>query len=358
MKYSLYIFILSMFVIACVKQPIKTTSTPDFWIWFTANESHTENDFEAVLKKLDKTGIKNVLVNGNTDQLELFVKLAKPYEINIHAWYITMNQGKHIRDSFPEWLSVNREGKSLLEQKAYVDYYNFVCPAIPEARQYIKDKIETLCHIKGLKGIHLDYIRYVDAILPIGLWTKYGIVQDKIYPQWDYGYHPYLRAKYKSKYGIEPMDIEDPEHDQQWNQYRYDQVTSFVKEVDMLVHQYNKQLTAAVFPTPAMASKMVYQDWGKWPLHTAFPMLYHNFYNEDINWIGDMVAEDVRTSHKKTKIVSGIFAPDLMLDGDLYKAINVSLSSGASGVAIFGLDPLKEDKRWEEVKQTITKLSE
>ena len=264
---------------------------------------------------------------------------------------------KDIGKNHPEWLSVNKLGNSLADEKAYVNYYKFVCPAIPEARLHIRNQIEELCKIEGLKGIHMDYIRYVDAILPIGLWPKYNLVQDKVYPQFDYGYHPYLRNLYKQKYGIEPNDIEDPENDTLWNQFRYDQVTEFVFQIDTLTKKYNKSLTAAVFPTPKMAAKMVYQDWGKWPIDIAFPMLYHNFYNEEIDWIGKMVDEGVKTSHNNTQIVSGIFAPNLKETNEITKAVKVSIKSGAKGVSIFGLNPLKQDDRWIELKSVIKKYS-
>lgn len=352
-----YIFLLlSIFFLISCQENTKTNNekNSEFWIWFTANSTHTDQDLENMLKKISDVGIYNLLINANKNKLERTIELAKKYNVNVHVWFITMNS-RGIGKTHPEWLSVNKLGKSLSEEKAYVNYYKFVCPAIPEARQHIKNQIEELCQIEGLKGIHMDYIRYVDAILPIGLWPKYDIVQDKVYPQFDYGYHPYLRNKYKEKYGIEPIDIQDPENDTLWNQFRYNQVTEFVFQIDSLTKKYNKSLTAAVFPTPKMAAKMVYQDWGKWPLIIAFPMLYHNFYNEDIDWIGEMVDEGIKTCHPKTQIVSGIFAPDLKETNEITKAVEVSLRSGAKGVSIFGLNPLDEDKRWIELKNIIQK---
>lgn len=353
-KYIILIFSFSIMFSCQNKTKRAEEDKPEFWIWFTSKSSHTDQQLDSVLYKISDVGINNLLINADKNTLERTITLAKKYNVNVHAWFITLNNWK-IAKEHPEWLSVNKLGKSLAEEKAYVNYYKFVCPAIPEARQYIKNQIEELCQIKDLKGIHLDYIRYVDAILPIGLWPKYDIIQDKIYPQFDYGYHPYLRNLYKQKYGIEPNDIEDPENDTLWNQFRYDQVTEFVFQIDTLTEKYHKSLTAAVFPTPKMAAKMVYQDWGKWPLDMAFPMLYHNFYNQEIEWIGEMVDEGVKTSHQKTEIVSGIFAPNLKDPGEITQAVEVSINSGAKGVSIFGLNPLKEDNIWVELKKVIGK---
>ena len=81
---------------------------------------------------------------------------------------------------------------------AYVDYYKFMCPALPEVREFIKKKIEAYCEVEGLNGIAIDYNRFVDVILPTTLWPKYGIVQDQEYPQWDFGYHPAMIEKFKA----------------------------------------------------------------------------------------------------------------------------------------------------------------
>ena len=67
---------------------------------------------------------------------------------------------EHDRDAIlkehPEWFSVNRNGQSLADTTAYVDYYKFMCPALPEVREFIKKKIEAYCEVEGLNGIAID----------------------------------------------------------------------------------------------------------------------------------------------------------------------------------------------------------
>jgi len=324
-----------------------------FWLWLNLRkDKYSDDKIEKALLKISSAGIKNILVNTTVAKTKQMVKIAEKYGVNVHAWFITMNR-RDIAKEHPEWLSVNRENISLKDKKAYVDNYKFLCPAIPEVRNEILRKIEPYCKIKGLNGIHLDYIRYVDAILPVGLWSEYDVIQDKVYSQFDYGYHPYLRDKYEAITGIDPLSIPNPNEDSLWNQFRLDQVTGLVLLIDKLTQKYDKQLSAAVFPSPKMSRRMVYQDWGNWPLDIAFPMLYNGFYNENIDWIGKMVYEDVQTSFPTTKIISGIFAPDLKNPGDISKAIQISLKNGAAGVSIFGLNPFVNDKRWDEVKKII-----
>lgn len=83
---------------------------------------------------------------------------------------------EHDRDAIlkehPEWFSVNRNGQSLADTTAYVDYYKFMCPALPEVREFIKKKIEAYCEVEGLNGIAIDYNRFVDVILPTTLLAE------------------------------------------------------------------------------------------------------------------------------------------------------------------------------------------
>jgi hypothetical protein len=70
-----------------------------------------------------------------------------------------------------------------------------------------------------------------------------------------------------------------------------------VKQLAKVAHDGKKLITAAVFPTPAMARKICRQDWDKWPLDAVCPMIYNSFYNEPVSWIGDCVLEDVLGRH-------------------------------------------------------------
>jgi hypothetical protein len=93
----------------------------------------------------------------------------------------------------PDWYNVNAKGESAHDKPAYVDYYKFLDPARPEVREFIRDTVREISAIRGLASVHLDYVRHPDAILPSGLWSKYGIGQDKVYPAYDYGYTDYSR---------------------------------------------------------------------------------------------------------------------------------------------------------------------
>jgi uncharacterized lipoprotein YddW (UPF0748 family) len=140
---------------------------------------------------MNETGIDGVMLNApSPDDYRKAIPIAHKHGIEVYAWLWTMNL-EHGRDSMvkahPNWLSVNRKGESLANTNAYVGYYKFMCPALPEVREYIKNKVKDYCEVEGLNGIAIDYHRFVDVILPTTLWSRYNIVQDKEYPEFDYG---------------------------------------------------------------------------------------------------------------------------------------------------------------------------
>jgi len=309
---------------------------PRFWVWIHAHTDYNNKDWNDMFSKLDSIGVKGVLIGADRDLLNIVIPIATEYDIEIHAWTWTMNRA----DAPDEFLSVNALGKSLSEEKAYVDYYKFMCPALPEVHEFIKSNIEEFGLIDGLAGVHMDYIRYVDVFLPIGLQPKYGIVQDSIMPEYDYGYHPYIMKSYFEKYGIHPFDIPDYLNDTSWQQFRMDKVTEVVNEIAELPQFENMCISAAVFPDPEMSQDMVRQDWAKWNLDYFFPMVYYNFYNEDVEWIGEVIGNN-REVLPNSKIFCGLYIPSIKQETEVYRAIEIAMESGASGISFFDYRALK-----------------
>ncbi len=312
---------------------------PLYWTWMGGNSNNERYDWERIMRKMDDAGIRGFLFGGNVTLLNKVIQIAKQYNIKVHAWYWTMNRG----DAKPHWLSYNQLGNSLAYEKAYVDYYKFMCPALPEVQEFIKSGMDDLAEVDGLEGIHMDYIRYVDVILPVGLQPKYGLVQDHIMPEFDYGYHPYMRGLYKDKYGVDPIELKDPGNNKSWIDFRLNQLNLTIDELRNHVKGKDMKITAAVFPTPQMSADMVRQDWKDWNLDCYFPMVYHNFYNEDIDWIREVIEEDRKAIGDNSMIFCGLYLPSLQGQNSVSKAINAALAGGADGISFFSYGNLNEN---------------
>jgi uncharacterized lipoprotein YddW (UPF0748 family) len=285
----------------------------------------------------------------------MLLPLAHAAGLEVHAWMWSMPcMVSEIMHQHPDWYNVNALGESAVDKPAYIESYRFLDPGRPEVREWVQGTVKELSNVPGLTGVHLDYIRHPDAILPKGLWGKYNIVQDHVFPQYDYGYTPYEREQFKKKYGVDPLQLPNSKNakvEQEWLQYRWDMVTGLVNGYLVpAAHAKGKLLTAAVFPGPSMAREHVRQDWGKWHLDAFLPMLYANFYEEGPAWVSQETREAVHSVKKP--IYSGLFM-DNMSEQELTQTMQAAMSAGASGVSIFSEMSMDADK-WALFKRACT----
>lgn len=328
--------------------PSTEHKTPRFWVWMHPDTTKTQAGWDSAFAELAALGIHGVLMGVNAEVMKLAIPIAHRHQIQIHGWMWAMNRG----DAPDNYLSVNALGKSLAEEKAYVNYYKFMCPALPEVHEFVKNKIAEVERIDGLDGIHLDYIRYVDVILPKGLWSKYNLKQTDIMPEYDYGYHPKMIELFKKEYGKSPYEIPDYSHDSLWQQFRMNQLSAFVDTLSDLFYSKNLKLSAAVFPDPEMSKTMVRQDWGRWHLDYYFPMNYYGFYNADTTWVKQRMMVS-RQSHPQAPIFCGLIFSDIKTGETVLSAAKAAFDGGASGISFFEYHGLKSEQ-----KAAIKKLAQ
>jgi uncharacterized lipoprotein YddW (UPF0748 family) len=331
---------------------------PDNWIWIRPSLDKSDDDWKKAFERIKKAGIDGILPEVYSSHetlfdhpnlpvkerwLERIIPLAHAAGLQVHAWMWTMPlNNPDLIKKHPDWFSVNRNGNPSNTYPAYVDYYKFMCPCNEEVAEFVAGNVEALAKIEDLDGIHLDYVRQPDVILAEAFQPKYGIVQDKEYPEYDYPYSENCRNQFKAKHGIDPMDLGDEApQNEAWRQFRYDAVSNIVNNHCVpMARKYDKKITAAVFPN----WESVRQEWHKWDLDAFLPMLYQGFYNADIDWIGEQVKNAkirLKAANNDKPIFSGLFLPHLENPADLKRAIDIAKANGAKGVSFFG--DLKEE---------------
>ncbi len=346
-----------------------TTETPTlsekekFWVWARPQSEWTLDDWKAKLGQAREAGINALLLevyNGNKtfyqggqlpmeeDLVSRVAPLCHELGMEFHAWMWTMPlTNPDMVEKHPDWYAVNGLGEPANTDPAYVPYYKFMCPCHPEVREYVAGNVASLARIPEVDGVHLDYVRLPDVILAKGLQPKYDIVQDKEYPQYDYSYSTYCRDQFKEQTGIDPLtDLEDPSANEEWRQFRYDAVSNMVN--NSLVPEARKQgkmITAAVFPN----WESVRQAWHTWDLDAFLPMLYHNFYERDIDFIQEHTRKALERMKTPKPIYSGLFIPEIKPE-QLDAAIQEGLEGGASGSSFFALGAM-QDAHWEALKK-------
>lgn len=304
------------------------------WVWENPNHNEDDEKLKKKYKSFYDSGIRGMFFE---DDSERHFRAAKKAGLEAHRWMWTMNRGeKELLENHPEWYAVNRKGDSCATKPPYVNYYRWLCPSKTEVQEYLKKQVTQILEKDYIDGIHLDYIRYCDVILPVNLWKNYKIDQTKELPEYDFCYCETCREKYKEKQNADPLEIEYPDQSLTWRKYRYDRITNVVNQLAEVAKQYKKPITAAVFPTPEVARRIVRQDWTNWNLNGVCPMIYHGFYKEQVSWIGDAVNEGIRFLCGKFPLYAGLFIPDFKSMAELEEGIKTAIDNGASGVSLFG----------------------
>lgn len=317
------------------------STLPRHWVWVHGGRDWTPEEWRARFAQLRAAGIGGVLVSGG--DTEMLATAAHAEGLQFHRWIWTLNRSgdSWVKTGHPEWFTVSRNGDSSLDTPPYVGYYQWLCPTREPVREYLSGVVEQTAREPGVDGVHLDYVRHSDVILPVGLWSKYNLVQDREYPEFDFCYCEVCRETFRNATGKDPLTLPDPTQDTEWRESRWNSVTGLVRVLADAAQSQDKQITAAVFPTPTLARQLVRQAWEEWPLDAVFPMLYHEFYEEDISWIGAATREGVAALPSRTRLYSGLFLPDLSPE-DLGRAVRVALDGGAAGVSLFEMGGLSE----------------
>ena len=316
-----------------------TSTQFEFGTWITSNKNKSNEDYAAEFKKYKDAGIDEVLINTGTDPIELerLVPIATKVGLKVHAWIMAVNRpGDTVALKHPEWYQVSRDGKSCHDTRPYVGYYQWLCPTREASRNHILGLVEGLAKVDGIESVHLDYIRFPDIFLPIGLLPKYNLVQDEELPEYDFCYCDVCVEAFENMHHKNPRKIKNTAIDMEWKNFRLNAIKALVDDAYKIVNKNNKKLTAAVFPYPEMADHMVRQRWDKWDIDEVYPMIYHSFYNEEIDWIGYATKQGVADLEaKNVGLNTGIYLPPFTSGDELKEAIRLAKDNGAKGVTFF-----------------------
>lgn len=232
--------------------------------------------------KLQSNGFKHVFLNFKALELhgksyvESWIKTAKTYGIKVHLWM----QVFYSSSGWKNPVSGGKINMKLINSK------------VKEAKKYAK--------IKGISGVHFDYIRY-----------------------------PGNAHKFKNSVKA---------------------VNTFVKKASKAVHKINKKLivSAAIMPEPSSMKKYYGQDiptMSKY-LDVLIPMVYKGNYHAGANWIKSVTKTFVKQS-KKAKVWTGLqsYRSDSKLTKipakELMNDANAALYGGAKGVILFRYELFK-----------------
>lgn len=338
------------------------------WIWTHPKPEEGPEDWKRQFAQFRAAGVDTVLACLFTGRhalfesqhvpvaapiLEQMLPIAAEEGLELHAWIVALRCNvTSIQQAHPEWFSVNRNGESCLEKPPYVGYYHWLCPSRPEAGDFVRTIVTELAVYTELKGVHLDYIRHPDVVLPQALQPKYDLVQDREFSEFDFCYCPVCRETFQQQEGIDPLEMEDPSASSAWKHFRYEGIRRIVAGAVEPAHAAGKVLSAAVFATPELARTYVRQDWPRWDLDAVFPMIYHSYYAKPTAWIEQATKEGVEALGGRCPLYSGLFIPALSPE-ELPQAVDHALKGGAAGISLFSHGAMTE-AHWSALSRVLS----
>ena len=127
-----------------------------FCTWYTYNP---KENFDSICQSFNELGIDGIVLKaGTAENYRKLIPVAHKHGLTVYAWVWTINNPE-IAAAHPEWLSYNRDGYSIADSMAYVEYYKFLSPIIPGVREEICKQVDEICKVDGIEAISIDYHR-------------------------------------------------------------------------------------------------------------------------------------------------------------------------------------------------------
>ena len=267
------------------------------------------------------------------DPLEVWIKEAHKRDIKVHIWFQSFYVGNQppeynpssILSVRPEWGNKTKKfadkpgaTKAAAEHNGY-----FIDPANPEVQDFLLELLDEIITTYKPDGINLDYIRYPNANVAgdISSW----------------GYTEYARNDFKLLHGTDPIELTTSDVLWlDWNQYRRNNITNFVKKAGKLCRSKNIYISTVIFPDIASALASKQQDWRNWSANDYVDGFTPLFLTNDSNMLVSMMNDVMRIKSPQTELFAGLFitfmggAPE-----DLIRQIYQTRMMNSNGVIIF-----------------------
>ena len=267
------------------------------------------------------------------DPLEVWIKEAHKRDMKVHIWFQSFYVGNtppeteesSILSVRPDWGNKTKKfadapgaTKSTSEHNGY-----FIDPANPEVQEFLLELITEIINSYQPDGINLDYIRYPNATA--------GNDQNS------WGFTEYARNDFKELYGVDPVDLTTSDvlwFD--WNQYRRNNITNFVKKVGKLGRDKNVYISAVIFPDLASALATKQQDWRTWSVKDYINGFTPLFLTYDSKMLASMMNDVMNVKSPQTDLYAGLFVTFMGgASEDLIRQIYETRKLNANGVIIF-----------------------
>lgn len=324
--------------------PVRKAETRAVWIDYQTFEgAQYPDDFREIVRRLHDANINMIfpetIYNGGTlypsavatqheiyedlgfDPLLVIINEAHKLGMEVHPWVWTFCGGYWhkfgpILEEHPEWVELDEEGRTFSNWEYGTAWIN---ASHVEAREYLLTLFNELITKYDVDGLHVDYIRY----------NEDGIGH--------FGFSDYSKEAFKKDTGLDLDQITIGSRDWiKFNDWREDNVTSFVKEVNEMLKSTdpNLLLSAAVVPDPDHSRTNVLQNWKHWVDNGYLDFVMTMDYRNDTPGFKANAQKGLQVVDDKAWVYPGLglYVNDRFNN---FGQIKSTRTVGATGVALF-----------------------
>lgn len=283
------------------------------------------------------------------DPLALAIQEGHKAGLEVHAWmntFLVWSKGRapyssrHVYNRHPDWLVRDKEGRAPARPTSDTEGA-FLDSALPEVREYTKNVFLDVATRYNVDGIHFDYVRFPSERFS---FSRASLAQFREYMLSQVSEADAKYADTKAAHNRLAWYYLYPH---QWKTFRQSCVTATVRAIADEAHQLRPGLivSAAVFPSYAVASQDKGQAWHEWLrdgiLDAACPMTYA----KDTGKFGLQVRDALANSWGKP-IVPGVGAWQMPAASAIAKG-QVCRTLGTGGMNFFSYDGMTQFGRTE-----------
>ena len=334
-------------------------------VWLRPTETSASEISDSV-KKIKNAGIENIFLETNFhgktiypsavmedmgfikqnesfvgfDPLKTWINEAHKNGIKVHIWFETFYVGNippyttpnSILAVHPEWGNKTLNGYNSETATPSVSEHNgyFLDPSSVEVQNFLEKLLTEIIIKYEPDGINLDYIRYPQAISS----SQYG----------NWGYTENARKIFEDKYGVDPISLTTKDTLwYEWNQFRREQITNFVRKIGNLTRERKVYLSAVIFPDRSVAYTRKLQDWAAWSKNHYLNAFTPLFLTCDSKTLNSQVSTVKNYKEPETDLFAGLFVTFMGgSEEDLIRQIHETRKLNVNGVILFDFAHLSE----------------
>ena len=254
-------------------------------------------------------------------QVRRMLDSARRHGVEVHLWRVNFRMTRASRDLIRKYTEANRV---CLDPKGNVvggPNGPTLCPSHPENQRREIDAMLEMTRKFRPDGIHFDYIRYPNSTACYGSGC---------------------RRRFEKRIGRAvadwPRDVLDGGPLRaQYLQFRRDQITTVVREVSRRSREIAPEvkISAAVFSDWPRARDTVGQDWVLWVKKGYLDFVCPMNYTQDVDALGNIVADQRRWIGRAVPLMSGIGAWRSASAWHTADLVDTARWNGADGLVFF-----------------------